>query len=91
MVDAGAGRASSGVAAGATAQAPEPESASVLDEPVLLAPGSFEGLRRALAELTPEQLLDGGQGGQRARPRRRRVPGRHQVGVRGQGEATPTA
>ena len=30
----------------------------MLDEPVLLAPGGFEGLRRALAELTPEQLLD---------------------------------
>ena len=89
MVDAGAGVAER-VAAGACAQAPEPESASVLDEPVLLAPGSFDGLRRALAELTPEQLLAEVKAAERARPRRRRVPGRHQVGVRGEGEATPT-
>jgi NADH:ubiquinone oxidoreductase subunit F (NADH-binding)/NADH:ubiquinone oxidoreductase subunit E len=57
LVDAGAGVAER-VAAGACAQAPEPESASMLDEPVLLVPGSFDGLRRALAELSPEQLLE---------------------------------
>ncbi|MBN1527985.1 MAG: NAD(P)H-dependent oxidoreductase subunit E, partial [Thermoleophilaceae bacterium] len=57
LVDAGPGSVER-VLAGETAQAPEPESASVLDEPVLLAPGRFDGLRRALAELTPEQLLE---------------------------------
>ena len=34
----------------------------LLDEPVLTAPGDWSGLRRALAELGPEELLDRGQG-----------------------------
>jgi NADH:ubiquinone oxidoreductase subunit F (NADH-binding) len=42
---------------GALRQAPEPEGVSVLDEPVLLRRGSFEGLRRARASLSPEQLI----------------------------------
>jgi NADH:ubiquinone oxidoreductase subunit F (NADH-binding) len=45
------------VLAGTLRQADEPESASVLDEPVLLARGTFAGLRRAVDSLTPEQLL----------------------------------
>ena len=54
----------------------------MLDEPVLLRRGTFDGLRHALESLSPEQLLDAGQGGERARPRRRRLPGRHEMGVR---------
>ena len=48
LVDAGPGVADR-VAAGACAPAGEPDGESVLDEPVLLAPGSFAGLRHALA------------------------------------------
>ena len=61
---------------------PEPEGRTMLGEPVLLAGGSFGGLRRALSDLSPEELLGGGQGRQPARPRRRGVPRRHQVVVR---------
>ena len=57
VVDAGPGSVER-MAAGACEQAAEPESASVLDEPVLLAPGRFDGLRHALAELAPAQLLE---------------------------------
>jgi NADH:ubiquinone oxidoreductase subunit F (NADH-binding)/NADH:ubiquinone oxidoreductase subunit E len=57
VVDAGDGSVER-LLAGEAAEAPEPESGSVLDEPVLLAPGRFEGLRHALAELTPERLLE---------------------------------
>ena len=57
VVDAGDGSVER-LLAGEAAEAPEPESGSVLDEPVLLAPGRFDGLRRALAELTPERLLE---------------------------------
>ena len=46
------------VLAGECAQAAEPEWRSVLDEPVLTVPGDWSGLRRALEELTPEQLLE---------------------------------
>ena len=56
VVDAGPGVADR-VAAGASEAAGEPAGGSVLDEPVLLAEGSFQGLRHALANLTPEQLL----------------------------------
>ncbi len=56
VVDAGPGVADR-VAAGASEAAGEPAGGSVLDEPVLLAEGSFKGLRHALANLTPEQLL----------------------------------
>jgi NADH:ubiquinone oxidoreductase subunit F (NADH-binding)/NADH:ubiquinone oxidoreductase subunit E len=45
------------VLAGGVRQAEEPESASVLDEPVLLRRGSFEGLRHARDSLSPEELL----------------------------------
>ena len=43
---------------GTVRQAAEPEGESVLDEPVLLRRGSFDGLRHALASLTPEELLE---------------------------------
>jgi NADH:ubiquinone oxidoreductase subunit F (NADH-binding)/NADH:ubiquinone oxidoreductase subunit E len=56
VVDAGADVVDR-VLAGGMRQADEPESASVLDEPVLLARGTFAGLRHALDSLTPEQLL----------------------------------
>jgi NADH:ubiquinone oxidoreductase subunit F (NADH-binding)/NADH:ubiquinone oxidoreductase subunit E len=39
------------------AAAVEPEWRSILKAPVLTRPGEFAGLRRALAELTPEELL----------------------------------
>ena len=57
MVDAGPG-ALDRVAAGAAEQAAEPEGRTMLDEPVLLAEGAFGGLRRALSELSPEELLE---------------------------------
>jgi NADH:ubiquinone oxidoreductase subunit F (NADH-binding)/NADH:ubiquinone oxidoreductase subunit E len=37
--------------------APEPDWQSVLSEPVLIRPGDWSGLRRALTELDPESLL----------------------------------
>ena len=81
VVDAGEGVVERALA-GELRQAEEPESRSVLDEPVLLQRGTFDGLRHARESLAPEELLATGQGRQRARPRRRRLPGRHQVGVR---------
>jgi NADH:ubiquinone oxidoreductase subunit F (NADH-binding)/NADH:ubiquinone oxidoreductase subunit E len=57
LVDAGEGVVDR-VLAGAARQADEPAGESVLDEPVLLSRGSYAGLRRARAELTPEQLLE---------------------------------
>jgi NADH:ubiquinone oxidoreductase subunit F (NADH-binding)/NADH:ubiquinone oxidoreductase subunit E len=45
------------VLAGSLRQAAEPEGESVLDEPVLLARGTFEGLRRARESLAPEALI----------------------------------
>ena len=57
LVDAGAGVVDR-VLAGGMRQADEPEGESVLDEPVLLARGSYAGLRHARSELTPEQLLE---------------------------------
>jgi NADH:ubiquinone oxidoreductase subunit F (NADH-binding)/NADH:ubiquinone oxidoreductase subunit E len=57
LVDAGAD-AVERVLAGEVRQSPEPESASVLDEPVLLARGTFAGLRHALDTLSPAQLLE---------------------------------
>ena len=71
-------------------RAPEPGGTSMLDEPVLLRPGDWSGLERALAALTPEELLGPGQGGQPARPRRRRLPRGGQVGVRGARRPAPT-
>jgi NADH:ubiquinone oxidoreductase subunit F (NADH-binding) len=57
VIDAGPG-ALERVLAGQAAQAPEPQWRSALAEPVLTAPGDFSGLRRALAELTPEALRE---------------------------------
>ena len=56
VVDAGADVVDR-VLAGDVRQADEPQAESVLDEPVLLASGSFAGLRHARESLTPEQLL----------------------------------
>ncbi|MFO7571113.1 MAG: NADH-ubiquinone oxidoreductase-F iron-sulfur binding region domain-containing protein, partial [Gaiellaceae bacterium] len=57
VIDAGEG-ALERVLAGETRAAPEPEWGSTLAQPVLTRPGDYSGLRRALAELTPEQLLE---------------------------------
>jgi NADH:ubiquinone oxidoreductase subunit F (NADH-binding)/NADH:ubiquinone oxidoreductase subunit E len=57
VVDAGAD-AIDRVLAGDLRPADEPESRSVLDEPVLLRRGSFEGLRHALDTLSPEELIE---------------------------------
>jgi NADH-quinone oxidoreductase subunit F len=57
VVDAGPG-AVERVFAGQMRPAAEPEWQSVLDEPVLIRPGDYSGFHRALAELTPEQLLE---------------------------------
>src|SRR6202042_3677522 len=45
------------VIAGRGTAAAEPVWQSVLDEPVLIRPGDYSGLRRALAEWTPVELL----------------------------------
>jgi len=57
VIDAGPG-ALQRVLAGASEPAREPEWRSVLDDPVLIRPGDWSGLRRALAELSPEQLRE---------------------------------
>jgi NADH:ubiquinone oxidoreductase subunit F (NADH-binding)/NADH:ubiquinone oxidoreductase subunit E len=57
LVDAGEGAAAR-VIAGELAEAPEPAGTSMLEEPVLLRRGDWSGLRRALAELSPEQLVE---------------------------------
>ena len=57
VVDAGPG-ALERILAGEAAEAPEPKWESALDEPVLLQPGDWSGLRRALTELTPETVLE---------------------------------
>jgi bidirectional [NiFe] hydrogenase diaphorase subunit len=57
VIDAGPGVVER-VLAGATRQAAEPAPVSLLDEPVLTVPGDWSGLRHALAELTPEALLE---------------------------------
>ncbi len=46
------------ILAGAPVEAPEPKWESALDVPVLLQPGDWSGLRRALTELTPEAVLE---------------------------------
>src|SRR3984893_5055367 len=56
IVDAGPGVIER-VLDGAPRAAPEPPWRSVLEEPVLTRPGDWSGLRQALAELEPEQLL----------------------------------
>src|SRR5690349_2039630 len=56
VIDAGPGVVER-VLTGTTQDAAEPAPASVLDEPVLTKRGEYAGLRRALAELSPEELL----------------------------------
>ena len=55
VIDAGAGVVDR-VLAGTTRAAPEPPGRSLLAEPVLTAAGDWSGLRRALAESTPDEL-----------------------------------
>jgi NADH:ubiquinone oxidoreductase subunit F (NADH-binding)/NADH:ubiquinone oxidoreductase subunit E len=55
-IDAGPG-AGERVADGVAREAEEPAWRSALDEPVLIAPGTYAGLHRALDELGPERLL----------------------------------
>ncbi|MGO9960270.1 MAG: NAD(P)H-dependent oxidoreductase subunit E [Solirubrobacteraceae bacterium] len=55
-IDAGPG-VTARVLGGDTRAAPEPDWESLLPEPVLLRPGDWSGLRRALTELDPESLL----------------------------------
>ena len=43
---------------GAPLEAPEPEWQSLLDEPVLTRPADWSGLRRAICELSPDQLVE---------------------------------
>lgn len=57
VVDAGDG-ALARVLAGKTQEASQPGWSSDLEQPVLLARGSFAGLRHALTALTPESFLD---------------------------------
>ena len=57
VVDAGPG-AVDRLLAGTSAAAAEPHVESLLAEPVLTRPGDWSGLRRAVAELTPEELLE---------------------------------
>jgi NADH:ubiquinone oxidoreductase subunit F (NADH-binding)/NADH:ubiquinone oxidoreductase subunit E len=56
VVEAGAG-ALERIVAGTAQEAPEPEWSSTLDEPVLTRRGGFAGLRRVLAELSPDELI----------------------------------
>jgi NADH-quinone oxidoreductase subunit F len=56
VVDAGADVIDR-VLSGACRAAPEPEWTSLLDEPVLIRPGDWSGLERAVAAVTPEELL----------------------------------
>jgi NADH:ubiquinone oxidoreductase subunit F (NADH-binding)/NADH:ubiquinone oxidoreductase subunit E len=46
------------VLAGAARDAPEPAWQSLLDTPVLTRPADWSGLRRALSELSPDQLVE---------------------------------
>ena len=57
VIDAGPGVVER-VLSGTTVDAPEPAPASVLDEPVLTRRGDYSGLRRALATMSPEELLE---------------------------------
>jgi len=57
VVDAGEG-ALARVSGGDAVQADEPESHSVLDEPVLLRPGDWSGFTHALESMSPEELLE---------------------------------
>jgi len=57
VIDAGPGVVER-VLAGTSVDAPEPAPASILDEPVLTRRGTYAGLRSALANQTPEELLE---------------------------------
>ena len=57
LVDGGEGVVERALA-GELRQAAEPDSASMLDEPVLLREGTFDGLRHALESLSPAELLE---------------------------------
>ncbi len=57
LIDAGEGVVER-VLAGAAREAQEPAARSLLDEPVLTGAGDWAGLRRALAELSPGELLE---------------------------------
>ena len=80
VVDAGPG-ALERVLAGAPSAAAEPEWRSVLDEPVLIRPGDWTGPAARARELHARRAARGGEGREPARPRRRRLPGRAQVGL----------
>ena len=79
VVDAGEGVVDRALAERCVAD--EPESKSVLDEPVLLRKGTFEGLRHARESLSPAELLAAVKDAN-VRGRWRRLPGGHEVGVR---------
>ena len=57
LVDAGEGARRARRGGRRCAQAPEPAGTSMLDEPVLLRRGDWSGLERALAQLSPEELV----------------------------------
>ena len=57
VIDAGAD-AVARLLGGASSAAAEPDWESVVSEPVMIRPGDWSGLRRALAELGPEGLLE---------------------------------
>ena len=81
VVDAGPG-AVERVASGSARAASEPAGESMLDEPVMLAPRNYEGLRQRARVAVARRAARAGQGGQRPRSRGRGLPGRHQVAVR---------
>ncbi len=57
VIDAGPGALDRALA-GSLVDAAEPDWVSALEDPVLIAPGDFSGLRRAVGELSPEVLLE---------------------------------
>jgi NADH:ubiquinone oxidoreductase subunit F (NADH-binding)/NADH:ubiquinone oxidoreductase subunit E len=57
VIDAGEGSVERAVS-GSSRPAPEPAPSSMLDEPVLLVPGDWSGLRRVLDSMSPEELLE---------------------------------
>ncbi len=57
LVDAGPG-AVERVASGSARAASEPAGESMLDEPVMFAPGDYEGLRGVLGTQSPDELLE---------------------------------
>ena len=85
VIDAGPG-AVARVLAGDAATADEPAPRSVIgDEPALLAPGrDWDGPAARARHDDARAAARAGQGGERPRPRRRRLPGGREVGVRAQ-------